>query len=76
MTTRIYVVYDRLACESGPLFEAKNDAVSRRQYDKLIQRTARPEEYQLLCIGMMDHDVNKLTVFDKPEEVGFQEVYE
>lgn len=76
MVSRVYVVFDRLATESGPLFEAKNDAVARRQYDQLLSKVGRPDEYQLLCLGLMDHDVNRLSVFDLPQEVGFQEVLE
>jgi hypothetical protein len=70
MTMHVYVVFDRLANESGPLFEAKNDAVARRNYDRLVSQAGRPDEYQLLRLGIIDHDNQKLEVYEIPVEVG------
>lgn len=50
MDCKIYVIYDKVAEEYGPLFEAVNDKVAARSYAKVIQGS-KPEEYQLVCVG-------------------------
>lgn len=48
----LYVVHDRLAEESGPVFTAKNDDVARRMYQQLIaNEKVSPEEYVLIHIA-------------------------
>lgn len=69
MNMAVYTIFDRLAGESGPLFEAKNDAVARRNFDRLLEKAGRADEYQLLRLGTVDHDTSKLEVYEIPVEV-------
>lgn len=71
MICNLYVVYDRLAQESGPIFECKNHGVARRAYDQMIAKTGRMDEYQLICLGSVNHDNQRLDIFDIPVEVKF-----
>ena len=38
MITYVYVVYDTVAKEAGPLFQAKNDDVAKRNVRNLVDR--------------------------------------
>lgn len=69
MKTRLYTIYDKRAEESGPLFQAKNDAVALRNYESLLAREEVKEtEYKLLCVGLFDNE--KCLIFPQdPEEV-------
>lgn len=50
MDCKIYVIYDKVAEEYGPLFEAVNDNVAARSFVNTI-RNQNPAEYQLVCVG-------------------------
>jgi hypothetical protein len=61
MNTKLYVVHDLVAQESGPVFEAKNDEVAMRKFRKMItdqNNVIQPSDYQLLSLGEMDHETN------------------
>lgn len=52
----VYTINDKLAKECGPVFESKNHATAWRAFLKMLDRDKlRPEEYQLLHIGSIDH---------------------
>lgn len=57
----LYVIFDRVAQESGPVFEAKNDGVARRQYEQASANQPYAHEMMLLRIGEVDHELNKVT---------------
>jgi len=66
----LFVVYDRVAEESGPIFEAVNVGVALRKYREILKNSSvSPEEYQLLQIGTFDHATNKLVPFTPPESI-------
>lgn len=69
MRTEMYVVYDKIAQESGQLFHAKNDAVAARSYAKQLRQQERPEDFQLLKIGSFDHDTARASMLEVPEEI-------
>ena len=73
MKTMIYTVHDRVAEESGPLFEAKNNGVARRQFFNLMhqreQELTNVEDYSLLCVGIFDHDTSVITPELVPTEI-------
>lgn len=70
MTKRIYVVFDRIAEESGPIFEAKNDAVALRQFRRMQQEHPVDwSEFDLYCLGEVDHVINSITAFATGEKV-------
>lgn len=51
MIQKIYVVFDKVAEESGPPFVSVNDGVAVRSYAKIMSQVADPNDYALLCIG-------------------------
>lgn len=56
MNYRLYCIYDRVAGEAGPLFQAVNDQVAVRQSINVLHTiplSLRPD-YQLLCVGQFD----------------------
>ena len=69
----LYAVYDRVAEESGPIFDAKNDGTAARAARDLVMNAkgARPHEYQLLKLGTIDHEKNVLTALPAPLDVHF-----
>lgn len=63
MKTNIYVIRDKVAEESGPIFEAKNDSVAYRQYVSLIEKSDHQGDFDLLCVGDYDHEEDVLQHF-------------
>lgn len=49
----IYTLYDVVAKECGPLWQAKNHEVAIRQAQNLVetQKITRPEDFHLYCVG-------------------------
>jgi hypothetical protein len=64
MIQNVYVIYDSLAQEAGPIFAAKNDLVALRASGKLIGES---DEYTVYCIGEYDNEELKLTSLEKRE---------
>lgn len=68
----LYVVFDRIARESSPVNEAKNDGVAWRMFKNMMKEKeaqgVNPAEYQLLHVGVIDHETNKIEPF-VPSEV-------
>lgn len=70
MTMNLYVIYDTLAKESGPVFEAKNHDVAIRNVNReLREKITNPEEFILLHVGTIDHESNRLVSTDEPDHV-------
>ena len=69
----MYVVYDRVAEESGPIFEAKNDGTAARAARDLVAsaKGAKAHEFQLLKLGTIDHEKNAITPLPVPEDVHY-----
>lgn len=61
----LYTVYDRVACQCGPLFEALNEAVAVRQYRNLLQSVSPLDRdaYVLYRVGSFDRDKMELGEF-------------
>jgi len=58
----LYTVFDVIADEAGPLFEAKNDRVAVRQYQNLLsQSRLDASEYKLYQVGVFNHDSMELS---------------
>lgn len=49
----IYSIYDKVAGECGPLFEAANDGVAIRKFRQVMESASIEEkgDYQLLMVG-------------------------
>lgn len=65
MSSRVYVIYDTVAKEAGPLFTAKNDDVAARNFRQLLdhEKVENPKEYQLMCVGEYDPEQPSLFGF-------------
>lgn len=69
MKNNCYVIYDRTAEESGPVFEAKNDGIALRNFQLMLEDKPFAEDYVLLCVGSIDHDTSVITGTLDPREV-------
>jgi hypothetical protein len=60
MLFRLYTLYDKIAEEGGPIFQAKNDAVALRNFEQAMTAqhgVMHPEDFKLLCVGFYDSDL-------------------
>lgn len=69
MKAFMYTIYDKVACESGPVFEAKNDAVAIRHFSMVMTKCPDTTEFQLLKVAEIDHDTNVVCGTVIPEEI-------
>lgn len=60
--TRLYTIYDKVAEEHGPLFEAVNDAIAHRSYSDLISKLPANimSDYELHYHGEVLRDTKSL----------------
>lgn len=65
----IYTIYDKVAEECGPLFQAKSDAVACRSARNLLADVVNADDYSLLRVGYIDKNTGKITVEVAPFEV-------
>lgn len=72
MKAVIYTVFDKVAEEYGPLFEARNNGVALRQFRQLIDTVVvgNRDDYVLYSCGTFDHDAGTL-VFSNLEAVAY-----
>lgn len=63
----IYTIRDKVADEFGPIYQAVNDNVARRQFDMLAQQTTHPKDYELFKLGTYDPGVPKVYGFVTPK---------
>ena len=66
MKVNIYTIYDKVACESGPIFQAKNDGVALRCFMSLMKDTpnVNPTDYDVYCLGEFDTDTRSFVPED------------
>ena len=66
MKVNIYTIYDKVACEAGPIFQAKNDAVALRCFMSLMKDTPNvfPSDYDVYCLGEFDTDTRSFVPED------------
>lgn len=50
----LYVIYDTVAGECGPVFSAINDGVAIRQVCTLMRDVVDIRDYSLVCVARMD----------------------
>lgn len=68
MISNIYTVYDKVGCQSGPVFESRNDGVAVRQF-RSMDFNGFNDDFKLLRLGSIDHDNNVITVEPVPVDV-------
>lgn len=66
MKSVIYTVFDKVAEEYGPLFEAKNNGVALRQFKRLLDTVVveNRDDYVLYSCGTFDHDAGTMVLAD------------
>lgn len=70
MLSGLYVVYDRVAEEAGPVFQSKNDGTAIRAFRSLTKDAPAPaSEYKLLRVGMFNNDPVGLDSVSPPVEI-------
>jgi hypothetical protein len=71
MKMRLYVAYDRVAEEAGPVFQAANDGVAARKFRQILQEVPAIDldGYKLYSVGQYDSTEMLVTGFDVPLEV-------
>lgn len=56
MTMFLYSIFDEVAGEYGPVFEAVKHEVAIRSFKSLVKNFDDHTDYKLFCIGAFDHD--------------------
>jgi len=73
---RLYTLYDTIAEEAGPIFEARNDNIARRIYTTMNKDSLPPgatlEDFKLLKLGSFFHGNEK----EKPHLYGLSVAYD
>jgi len=68
MKETLYTVYDIVACEGGPLFTARNDAVAIRLFKNLMkQQQLNSHDFRLYACGEYDNEHLQLHHIEKRE---------
>lgn len=66
----LYCIYDKVAEEAGPVFQAKTEGVAVRKFVQLIQgEQVRPEEFVLLHVGQFQTDPVSIEGVNPPRQV-------
>ena len=62
----LYCLYDKLAEEAGPVFEAVNDAIALRNVRQMVSRNGLDEsEYYLYKIGEYSSKLPSISAYPK-----------
>ena len=69
MNYGLYTIYDKVAQETGPLFEAKSDAVASRSARNLLSEVQNVDDFKLLRVGYSDKTTGKITCEVTPVEI-------
>lgn len=75
MNTELFTIYDKVAQEAGPLFQAKNLYVAMRYVKEMIKdNKINLSEYDLVRLGTFDSESMFLSVFPKADAVELSNV--
>lgn len=70
MLSNVYTIYDRVAEEGCPVFQARNHGVALRHFKQLMSRDDIPfHDYRLYCLGSFDDCRLVFTPLSAAEEV-------
>lgn len=71
----LYVIYDRVAEESGPCFDAVNRGIALRNFRNLMEKVPgyQKADYRLYQVAHYDARTMKIEAVDPPEEVLYSE---
>lgn len=60
MKTRLYVIWDRVSEDAGPISGYKNDGVALREFqkyiEKLVEQGHNREDFDLMYVGTYDNE--------------------
>ena len=65
----LYTIYDKVAEETGPLFEAKSDAVASRSARNLLAEVQAVDGFKLLRVGFTDKSTGVIAIEIPPVEI-------
>ena len=68
MITELYTIYDKVAEEAGPIFQAKNMSVASRYIREMFRQNKDivASDYDVICLGTFDSESVKLTESNMP----------
>ncbi len=71
MKVNIYTIYDSVAKECGPIFQAKNHDVAVRAFHSLMAETSNviSTDYDLYCLGEFNTETCSFVPLDVPSEI-------
>ena len=71
MKVNIYTIYDSVAKECGPIFQAKNHDVAVRAFHSLMAEASNvlSTDYDLYCLGEFDTEKCSFVPLDVPSKV-------
>lgn len=69
----LFSVFDKVAEEYGPVFEAKNKGVALRQFKKLLDTVVVENrgDYVMYMFGFFDHDAGVMTALEQGTIVAY-----
>lgn len=69
MTIKLYILRDQIAEMAGPIFEAKNDNVARRNIKNMFmqKKEANPNDFALFKIGEKHTETGEITATEFTE---------
>ena len=75
MNTELFTIYDKVAQEAGPIFQAKNLYVAMRYVKDMIKdNNINLTEYDLVRLGSFDSESMSLSVLSKADAVELSNV--
>jgi len=69
MTTEIFTIYDKVACQCTGIIHAVNRADAVRLFKRKFKDADDREDFRLLKLGQFDHDKGIIEALDLPEDV-------
>ncbi len=75
MINELFTIYDKVAQEAGPIFQAKNLYVAMRYVEEMIKNSnINLTEYDLVRLGSFDSESMSISVFSKADAVELSNV--
>lgn len=71
MEQKLYVIWDKVAEEAGPVFQAHNDAVAARSAVIGLKTAHNMADYELICVGEIDTVSLQGFILPEPRKVDF-----
>lgn len=75
----LYTIYDKVADEGGPIFEAKNHGVAARKASMSLQKVPSHllKDYKLYCVGKIEtsNGVLQGCILNEFEDILFEKAY-